>query len=163
MSEELNPQNTRLIELERRQADLERRINELEKLAPFFPKDSSPSPYQPINPWPNYPVKPYYPINNDPISCHICGVKASEGMFRVCNHPSCPSRVVYCTDKPYSTCDSTQIDKMRLIGGDIWGGLKPQFNNDALGNNNDISNHPSVLDGLINPDGTRKLPLDGAQ
>jgi len=152
----------RLTELEKRQADLERRINELEKLAPFWPKDGTPAPY---NPYPDYPVPPWLPIDENPVVCHICGIRARDGMFYSCNNTNCPSRVIYCatdTSKQLSFDQIFTVDKTRLIGGDIWGGQKPPAEPNIL-TNNDIGTHPSVLDGLINADGTRKLPLDGAK
>jgi len=83
-------QIARIGQLEARLAQLESRIAELEKNSLGGRLGvSTPSPHT----WPN-PIYPQ-PSFEDP-GCPVCGIKAKDGMFYVCNRGDCPSRITCC-------------------------------------------------------------------
>lgn len=78
-------QTTRIVAIEARQADLERRIATLEAEAARQVSWPSVPPTFPLpNPWPGYWV---------PSSCPVCGIHWEGAMGYVCSNPYCPSRV----------------------------------------------------------------------
>jgi hypothetical protein len=61
--------------------------------------------------WPDFTTPWFQKGLSD--SCHVCGLKWSESMGYVCNHPSCPNRVtVTCNTLPQPgfTCSSTSAN-----------------------------------------------------
>lgn len=112
-------QSTRLTALEARQAELEKRIANLEREA----ARQMPAPWTPTGPYPSFP--PVLPTPQDDIDdarCHVCNNRFKDMTHYVCNNDRCPNRV-YFGDSPLRvTCStsaetsSTQVQPSLVFG-----------------------------------------------
>lgn len=97
---------TRIAELEAKVAAFESRLSKIEKSNdnPFV---GDKKPYTPA-PYPSQPLWPKNPFEQEEFNrCYVCGLKFSEMTHYVCNHPSCPNRVMFFTTTSTSAGDPT--------------------------------------------------------
>lgn len=92
----------RIRSLEERQADLERRIAELEKEPRGWP-------------WPVHPITPHpqWPDGSDDARCHVCQNRFADMTHYVCTHDRCPGKVT-CT---YGGASMAEDQLPRYDGG----------------------------------------------